>query len=152
MEKKKVGLHIIAMSLLVAFVFLALGSAASNRSAIREETDEGIIISSQTTSRGAVQQMPPPETRRFTTLGLVFATSTTRYDSSGKELSSQEGIVTMLLKEAQRVGGEDILNLRVDENVTYVEHTSTSSSGSEVKTIFRTVTYTGSALAIKYVN
>jgi len=53
----------------------------------------------------------------------------------------------MLLREAQKLGGNDILNLRIDEKETY---TSVQTRG--ITTTTKTVTYTGSALAIRYRN
>ena len=146
--------HSAAIATLVLFAFLALGSTASlpGRSARGEET----VVSSVTTSRGHVYQMPLLVGKSYETLGLVFASSVTEFDENGQEISSQEGIIIKLLREAHNLGADDILNLRVDENVTYIRITSeeeTPAGNIRTHTVTRrTVTHTGSALAIKYLD
>jgi hypothetical protein len=163
MVKNRIALHIIAISSLLLFCFLAVGSGATTPAVTTPavtQTGEETIVSSETISKGLVHNMSDPEGKAYTTLGLVFASSETKYDEKGKEIASQEGIATMLLRKAHELGGDDILNLRVDENTTYIEKTitvpSTSADGSSSsKTTaikLKTVTYTGSALAIKYSN
>jgi len=78
---------------------------------------------------------------------LVFATSVTKYDETGNQFDGQENIVILLLREAQKLGGNDILNLRIDTNTTM-----TQTRVNERMVVLRTVTTTGSALAIKYKN
>jgi hypothetical protein len=156
MGKNRLALHCAAILAIAFFAFLAISSTASTPKSVAATNEETVITTSKTTSRGIVNNMPGPNERQFETLGLVFATSVTKFDEKGLEISSQEGIVTMLLREAQRLGGNDILNLRVDENITFFQTTVTtpssgSSSSSSTKTITtKTVTYTGSALAVKY--
>jgi hypothetical protein len=152
-------LHIIAISSLLLFCFLAVGSGVTTP-AVLTGTGEETSVSSETESTGKVHDMPNPEGKAYTTLGLVFASSETKYDEKGQEISSQEGIVTMLLRKAHELGGDDIFNLRTDENTTLSEKTTTVSSGStdgspSSKTTvlkLKTVTFTGSALVIKYLN
>ena len=160
MGKNRLALHSIAILAIVFFVFLAIGGCAMTQSATYptattdEEIEEESIVSSTTVSStttskglGVSNILPTPERRQFETLGLVFATSVTKFDEKQHEIASQESIVTKLLKEAQKLGGNDIVNLRVDENVTFVQTTEDN------KTIMtKTVTYSGSAMAIKYRN
>ena len=146
MRKRRLVLHSVTILAIVIFAFLAIGSAA-----IRPNTVETASVSSSSviSSEGHIYNMPPPEGgvsgKSYVTLGLVFATSVMEYDEKGKEISSQEGIIIMLLKEAQKLGGNDILNLRTDEKVTYDVTRQGNSSSSR-----KTVTTAGSALAIKY--
>jgi len=147
MGKNRLVLHSAAIVAILFFAFLAISSGASTPAVVG--STETTASSSQTTSRGVVHNMPEPEQKPFDALGLVFATSVTQFDENGAEASSQDGIVIMLLKEAQKIGGNDILNLRIDEKVTYTR--TQVKSGSSTKTISKkTITYTGSAMAIKY--
>jgi hypothetical protein len=147
MGKNRLASHIAAVLAILFFAFLAISSTASTPKTVTENE-----ISSKTTSRGAVQNIEPdPAERPYETLGLVFATTVKKIDEKGKEVSDPESIVTVLLREAQKLGGNDIVNLRVDENVL-VESASTTSGSSTKQVTTTTVTYTGSALAIKYRN
>jgi len=148
MCKNRLGLHIVAILAIVFFAFLAIGSTASTPKAA--PTGDETVVSSQTSSNGLVyNSKPAPLERQYDTLGLVFATTTTRFNEKGFEIASEEGIITMLLREAQKLGGNDIVNLRTDQNVVVTE---TKVSGSDKTYTSRTVTITGSALAIKYRN
>jgi len=151
MGKNRLALHLAAILGIVFFAFLAIGSTSSTPKVISDPTGEETVVSSKTTSNGRVSNIPGPDQRPFETLGLVFAKSETKFDQNGREISSQEGVVTLLLREAQKLGGNDILNLRTDENVV-VTQVKIKESGNEKTIITRTVTVTGSALAIKYRN
>jgi len=170
MRKRKVGLHLLALLAMAGFVFLAFSSGAT---APATKTSEE-TTSSTTTSKGVVNDMPVPQApaqKQFTSLGIVFATSVSKFDENGVEISSQEGIVTLLLREAQKLGADDILNLRTDENTTFTTTTTATTVGttnpttnvgtatpgsnvtsSKTAVTTKTVTTTGSALAIKYVD
>jgi len=148
MCKNRLALHFVAIMAIVFFAFLAISSAASTPKIVTPVGEE-TVISSKTTTTGRVNSIPGPNDRQFDILGLVFATSVTKFDVNGLEISSQEGIVTMLLREAQRIGGNDILNLRIDENVVFTQ-TKIKTSSNEKTITTKTVTYTGSALAVKY--
>jgi len=152
MGKNRLALHLAAIMAIVFFAFLAISSSASTpKSVVAAADGEGKVVSSKTNSTGRVHSLPGPDQRPFETLGLVFAKTETRYDQNGNEISSQEGIVNLLLREAQKLGGNDILNLRTDENVV-VTQTKIKEGGNEKTITTRTVTITGSALAIKYRN
>ena len=162
MMKKRLVLHLVTILTIAIFAFLAIGSATTTTPVPRADvTDtEGTILSSVTSSTGTVHGIRPvASVRPYEVLGLVFATSVTEFDENGLEVSSQEGIVTMLLREAQKLGGDDIINLRVDENVTNRQYTTTQTrteaggtTTREVTVNRKTVTYTASALAIKYMD
>ena len=165
MTRRNIRTHGIALIAILFFGALALGSTASTPKVAREET----VISSVTTSYGVVHNMQDPNNRDnmvyaslkpYSAMGMVFATSTTNFDESGLEFASQESILIMLLREAHKLGADDILNMRLSENTTWVETTVTTenssasnSSGTSTKKTkikTKTVTITGSALAIKY--
>lgn len=150
MGKKKLMLHSAAFLAIAVFGFLGIGSTASSQKSV---VGEEVVVSSKTTSKGRVNNMIDPHEKSYETLGLVFATSVTEFDEQGHETSSQEGIVTMLLREAHKMGADDILNLRIDENTVLIRTTSKTSTSTDSTTRTssrRKVTYTGSALAIKY--
>ena len=143
MGKSRLLPHLAAILAIVFFAFLAISSGTTTPAVATP------VNSNEITSNGNVHDMPKPEQKPFDALGLVFVTSVTKFDEKGLEISSEEGITTLLLREAQKIGGNDILNLRIDENVTYSK--TQEKVGTNTKTVTRkTITYTGSALAIKY--
>ena len=79
------------------------------------------------------------ETKDFITMGIIFVTSSVKFDDDDEIISGSKITFEMLMKEAQKLGADDIVNLRIDE----VETTHSDYS--------RTITYTATALAIKYV-
>jgi len=100
----------------------------------------GCVSSSATSeSRGQVLQVELA-TKDFVTLGIIFVTSTETQDSSGSTIEGSKITFEMLMKEAQRLGADDIVNLRIDES-----RASSSFTG------VTPVTYKATALAIKYV-
>jgi len=143
MGKNRLALHIAAVLAIMFFAFLAIGSAASTPSASSSASD-----SSQTISKGNVYQLEPDH-KPFDALGLIWVTSVKKFDEKGMETYSEGGVVTLLLKEAQKLGGNDILNLRVDENITYTKKDIKTDNGFRTVTT-KTITYTANALAIKY--
>ena len=166
MNRKKILKHGITVFVVLLFGVMGLGSA--NKPDVKQEpvfvreTGEETRISSETSFYGTVHNMQNPSSslntsyltlKPYKSLGMVFATSVTNYDEKGIEFASQENIVMLLLREAHQIGADDILNLRVSENVTWVESTLEGIDGSvstKVKT--KTVTITGSAMAIKYLD
>jgi hypothetical protein len=163
MGKNRLGLHWVTIAVIALFAFLAISSGASTPKTLAS-VGEDTIISSVTTTEAVVRDMPvpaqmpgppPPAGKQFDVLDLVFASSVSEIDENGLVISSQEGIVTMLLREAQKLGGNDILNLRIDKNETTIQTQTVTegSSGTTKKTVTtKKITYTGSALAIKYRN
>lgn len=144
MTRKKILAHSIALIAICLFGVLALGSTTSAPKVAGET-----IISSVTREGGFVQNMPELDGKAYSILGMVFATSETSFDEKGLEMASQEGIVMMLLREAHKLGADDIINLRWSENTIWIESTSTSGSSS-TKKMTKIVTHNGNALAIKY--
>jgi len=144
MSKNRLALHFVAVLVVALFAFLAISSTGST-----PQVTASKVESSEIKSNGVVYHLPAPDIKPFDVLGLVFATSVTQFDEKGLEVSNQDGIVTMLLREAQKIGGNDIFNLRVDEKATYTTTQEKTSNGTKTITK-KTVTYSGSALAIKY--
>ena len=81
-------------------------------------------------------------TKDYQTLGIVFAKSTEVFDANGNHTGSK---ITheMLMLEAQKLGADDVINVRIDVN-----HVENFFAIGEL--ISTTYNYTASALAIKY--
>jgi uncharacterized protein YcbK (DUF882 family) len=115
---------------------------------------------------GVIMQTRIAPTRDFTTLGLVFVESTATFDSRGNIIEGSTFLYDMLMREAQKLGADDIVNLKVDEiqNISEIEETRTvptkvtGADGTSrtvnremrVQTQTKTVHYKANALAIKY--
>jgi hypothetical protein len=82
----------------------------------------------------------PLPVKDFETRGIIFVKAQKKTDSKGN-VSGSEVTYQMLLLEAQKLGADDVVNVRMDENVTV-----TGSGAGKV----RTSDYTATALAIKY--
>jgi hypothetical protein len=153
-KERRLVLHSITVIAIFIFGFLALGSTSTPKAkpgAVEATGGEAVVVSSETKAiAGVFYQIPSPERKAYTTLGLVFATSQIKFDANNREITSQEGIRTMLLREAQKLGADDILNLRIDENVTWIATVSEDAKGVKTTIQTKTITHTGSALAIKY--
>jgi hypothetical protein len=117
---------------------------------------------------GVIMQTNITPARDFTALGLVFAESTATFDSKGNIIEGSTFLNDMLMREAQKLGADDVLNLKVDEieNISVVEEIKTvptkvtGADGTSrtvnremrVQTQTKTVHYKASALAVKYTN
>ena len=134
--------HTIAIMLLVIFAAFALGSTASTPDDFEEEPAPTLSSNRTTTTGPAYNISPSPEARPYEVLGRVFATLVRTTDENGSvEVSSVESIQTLLLREAHKLGANDIVNIRVDENIQIMRN----EEGTHT-----TVTFTGSAIAIRY--
>ena len=162
MSKNRFTLHFVAILAVAFFVFLAISSGATppppapvstpvSAPSMVVDNTERVVSSKTEPKKDTVDDMPKPAQKPFDALGLVFATSVIKYDENNQPFEGQEGIVILLLREAQKLGGNDILNLRTDINTTFNQK-KVMVNGYERMVILRTVTTTGSALAIKYKN
>jgi hypothetical protein len=150
-KERRLVLHAVTVIAIFIFGFLALGSGSTPKPKAEGET----TIDSSVT--GPIEfkyyMIPGPERKAFTTMGLVFASSQSKFDENNKEIASQEYVGMLLLREAHKLGADDILNLRIEENITWfatVDEVNKRKDGKPNIVYTRTVTYTGSALAIKY--
>ena len=113
------------------------------------------------TLTGKIEQITLKE-KNFTVVGIIFLTSTAIIDSNGSIIEGSPVTYEMLMKEAQKLGADDIVNLRIDEiqknteiqilnqeNIDYQKSISTVSKRVIAK---REITYNATSLAIKYVN
>ena len=124
-----------------------------------------IIINSE----GKIMYVIVPPMRDFRTLGLIFVESTATYDSNGNITNGSKITLDMLMREAHKLGADDIINLKIDEieNISVTEEvrmiprsitdsstgqTRTEHRESKVHIINKTVQYKANAIAIKYTN
>ena len=128
--------HFVAIVLLVSFAVLALGSATTPRESTPTQAplQPDTFVFRITEDFQRVQIVPP---RDWVSVGLIFITSTARLDSRGNIIDGSMITNEMLMLEAQRLGANDVINIRKDE----IHHIT--SSGVEV-------TYKVNALAIRY--
>ena len=103
----------------------------------------------------------------FTSLGLIFVESSAVIAPDGKIIAGSKITFEMLMREAFKLGADDIINIKIDEieNFSVTEETKivskrvrnpntgayqTVDRESIVRTSTRTVDYKANALAIKY--
>ena len=113
------------------------------------------------TSAGNIEQITLIE-KDFIVVGMIFLTSTATIDANGSIIDGSPITYEMLMKEAQRLGADDIANLRTDEIQTNTEIQTLKEEwydyGKYITTVTRRIivqriiTYNATALAIKYIN
>jgi len=156
--------------LMINFAFLNCVSTDSSQGnrfiAIPSGTSESYLVIN---SEGRIMHVIIPQLRDFSTLGLIFVESSATYDSNGNIIEGSKITFDMLMREAHKVGADDIINLKIDEieNFTITEEIRTVSTrvtdqntGSSrvveremtVQTVTKTVNYKANAIAIKYTN
>ena len=103
-------------------------------------------------SRGTVEQIPLVA-KDFTVVDMIVVQSTAVVDGDGAILAGSRVTYSMLLQEARRIGADDIANLRIDETVmsVSVDGAEPTQGGPASQLRRLTVTYTATALAIKYI-
>ena len=132
---------------LVCFVFASCTTVIATREKV--------------TLNGKIEQIPLIE-KDFIVVGMIFLTSSAIIDSNGSIVEGSPITYEMLLKEAQKLGADDIANLRIDEiqkNTEYqklkrqpIDYHHSIIVASQRITAKREITYNATALAIKYVN
>lgn len=91
----------------------------------------------------------------FETKGMIFVESTVTIDAAGERTGS-EITYQMLMKEAEKLGADDVINVRIDEVIndkaedTYKTDINGDEAFESRKLISRNYVYQASALAIKY--
>jgi len=118
--KKQFFSHIGSVLLILLFCFLAIGSGTKEKA---------------TTHSGFINQAQQIE-KDFISVGIIFVKSQAIIDQYGNVLSGSKITYEMLMKEVEKLGGDDIINLRIDE---------------ERNSKTKEVSYTATALAIKYI-
>lgn len=119
MMKKQKVLHAGTIVLILVFCFLAIGSGTKEKA---------------TVSAGLINQARQIE-KDFVGVGIIFLNSEAKIAGNGNILSGSKITYEMVMKEVERLGGDDVLNLRIDEH---------KEKNGVVK-------YVATALVIKYV-
>ena len=145
--------------LVVSFVVLTISLSFANcvSSASSPDLSNTLVF----VNDGQILQATIAEKKDFTTLGIIFVESSATLDPNGNIIEGSKITFEMLMKEAQKLGADDIINLRIDElqtiNGTVGEKIPTGRIGGggvpiyeEVTTFSRTIVYKANALAIKY--
>jgi len=78
----------------------------------------------------------------YVTLGIIFVRSSEAFDGYGNHTGSKI-TYAMIMQEAQKLGADDIINLRIDIN----QREDFTPNGDRIRTTYN---YTATALAIKY--
>jgi len=93
-------------------------------------------------------------TKNFNVLGFVYAETTAILDDYGNIIKGSKISFDMLIREAKKLGADDIINLRIDEEYTITTENRTDRIGSGGRPVYAgaTVNYKANALAIKYIN
>ena len=107
---------------------------------------------------GVILQTNLVPAKDFTSLGLIFVESSATIAPDGKILSGSKITFEMLMREAHKIGADDIINIKTDEiekNSTVMERSVPSASSYttapvNMQVTVRTVDYKANALAIKY--
>jgi len=159
-ERKNEILHIVTIIALLIFIVLGIGSTASTPSVVDEDSIETTNVSSIMIKEGKVFEVGVVPIKDFTTVGLIFVETSVTYDSNGRIIEGSEITFEMLMREAQKLSADAIINIKVDEITRYIEteHVRTVPRNNEygttreerVKVITKKVEYKANALAIRY--
>jgi len=123
------------------------GASIAGISSITSEVFESV---------GYIDQVTPRKPKDFVTVGMIFVTSSVVLDKNGDIVKGSPITFEMLLKEAEKLGADDIINLRQDiiktmDTITTVSKTADYLRGRKASSKkATTVTYKATALAIKY--
>jgi hypothetical protein len=120
---------------LVVFCFVFIGCALLSP-VLTPPVTTPPEITSTVDKEGQVNRISYP-IKEFVALGIIFVTSSATINSRGDVIEGSEITFDMLMREAQKLGADDIVNLRIDEIKT----------GDGRITIAE---YKATALAIKY--
>ena len=87
----------------------------------------------------------------FRTIDVIFIETTAEYSSvNGLLIRGSPITYEMLMKEAQKLGADDIYNLRIDEHITIDNNRNYYDPSLQRYTSIKKIKYKANALAIKY--
>jgi len=158
---KKIVVSTIVMAVCFLFVNCAASPEARNRVVFPITSNNFKIINSE----GQIMQVNIAPIKDFNTLGLIFVESSATFDSDNNIIEGSKITFDMLMKEAYKLGADDIINLKIDEiqNISITEERRvvpvrvrrgeewvTVERETTVQIINKTVHYKANAIAIKY--
>ncbi|MCL2443724.1 MAG: hypothetical protein FWD13_09735 [Treponema sp.] len=153
--------------LMVLFSFLSCVITPQPRSALvfSDTPSSGFILMAKD---GHVMQVNIVPMKDFNVLGIIFVESSATVDSDGNIIEGSRITYEMLMREAQKLNADDIINLKIDEihNIIITEEVKivptrefdgaggyrTVDRERVVQVVTRTIDYKANALAIKYTN
>jgi hypothetical protein len=161
---KKGKLHFVAVTALMIFVVLGLASTCGTTP---EPTREFVTGTSSVTSLmfkdGQIFEVGVVPVKDFTTAGLIFVASTAKYDSNGRIIEGSKITFDMLMREAQRLNADAIINIKLDETHRFIETEEVRTTSrrnpntgvieereERVIVLTKEVEYKANALAIRY--
>ena len=168
MKNKKLTLHFFGVSAFIIFIVLGLACASTQKpeTVVQSEVTGSPGVTKEMYKDGQIHQANIIEKRDFTTLGLIFVESSADFDSNGRITNGSKITYEMLMKEAQKLGADDIINIKIDEihifteaeeikMVSYQQYpmgdNRMGQREEKVITVSKTIEYKANALAIKYV-
>jgi hypothetical protein len=95
------------------------------------------VTTIDTKKEGLEHRVAPVSPRDFDITGIIFVSSTAKINSRGEIIEGSDITYDMLMREAQKLGGNDFINLRIDERKVNSRNPTTAD-------------YKATTLAIKY--
>ena len=157
---KKIVVLLVVLTVCFSFVNCGTSPTTRNLSVIPVMSNSYIVINSE----GQIMQVNIAPIKNFNTLGLIFVESTATLDSNGNIIEGSKITLDMLMREAHRLGADDIINLKIDEIQSFSTGmrtipTSIRDVDGTIRIVNRetneqfvtiTIHYKANALAIKY--
>ena len=158
---KKIVVLLVVLTVCFSFVNCGTSPTTRNLSVIPVMSNSYIVINSE----GQIMQVNIAPIKNFNTLGLIFVESSATFDSDGNIIDGSIITLDMLMKEAHKLGADDIINLKIDEiqNISITEEIRvvptrvqrgdswvTENRETTVQIINKTIVYKANAVAIKY--
>jgi uncharacterized protein YbjQ (UPF0145 family) len=147
MENRKRAMHFISGTAFVILIVLGLACSSVPRSAASAvPAEDKADVIDFTYPLGGVTNSVKIAGKDFAPVGIVFVNSEEKIDSSTSSAHTGSKITyEMFMREAARLGADDVINIKIDVKQVRV----TEGTGYSRKTI-TTFMYTGTGLAIKY--
>ena len=142
-----------------SFIFSVLGISCTNRAATTVTTTETTMETNLLFKYGQIFEVGIVPIKDFETQGLIFVESSATYDLNGNIIDGSEITYDMLMREAQKLGADAIINLKIDERQRFIEteEVRITSRGTDQDTtrdrrvVFsKIIEYRANALAIRY--
>jgi len=143
--------HIVAIAAFAVFIVLGLACASQPAEQPQPtQTQPAPVVTGDVMNKeGRISQASLVPEKNFNGIGLIFVESAAIIDSRGNVIEGSKITHEMLMREAQKLGADDIINLKIDERISALsaeERTKPEYRGA------RRYEFKANALAIKYTN
>ena len=145
MGKNRLVLHSVAILAIMFFAFLAISSGATTPAAV---TADSTNSTNNFQNWGTFGEVVIP-VKDFESKGMVFVQVQFQATADGT-FNGDVFTYQALLKEAQKVGADAIVNVTIDRRVDIIKKVENVGRSNEKKAETKQETWYGSALAIKY--